>query len=125
MQTCFNKPDYVQVSAGESDRLVDPSNIPQEVPVVDVLASDDIFDVENNPIAQHFDQMTHNASTQIRQEAIQNMNDANQTTQPGTDAPANYYFCTKIRWTQRIPPKIIQLLCHKMSSHRVQLVHLR
>jgi hypothetical protein len=88
----FNQPDYVQVSAGESDRLVDPSNIPQEVPMVDVLASDDIFDVENNPIAQHFDQMTHSASTQIRQEAIQNMNNANQTAQPEADAPANYYF---------------------------------
>jgi len=88
----FNQPDYVQVSAGESDRLVDPSNIPQEVPMVDVLASDDIFDVENNPIAQHFDQMTHDASTQIRQEAIQNMNNANQTAQPEADAPANYYF---------------------------------
>ena len=88
----FNQPDYVQVSAGESDRLVDPSNIPQEVPMVDVLASDDIFDVENNPIAQHFDQMTHNASTQIRQEAIQNMNNANQTAQPEADAPTNYYF---------------------------------
>ena len=87
----FNQPDYVQVSAGESDRLVDPSNIPQEVPMVDVLASDDIFDVENNPIAQHFDQMTHSASTQIRQEAIQNMNNANQT-MPEADAPANYYF---------------------------------
>ena len=87
----FNQPDYVQVSAGESDRLVDPSNIPQEVPMVDVLASDDIFDVENNPIAQHFDQMTHSASTQIRQEAIQNMNNANQT-MPEADTPANYYF---------------------------------
>ena len=56
------------------------------------MASDDIFDIANNATAQHFDQLTHDASNQIRQEAIQSMNTANQSVTPNSGAPTDYYF---------------------------------
>lgn len=46
-------PGYLQ-EAGESDRLVGASSIPQQVPAVDVRPADDILDEQNNPIAQLF-----------------------------------------------------------------------
>ena len=57
-----------------SDRLVDVSSLPQEVPAIDVLASDDVMDETANPIAQQFDTMI-NASTQAhRKELINELN---------------------------------------------------
>lgn len=90
-----------------SDRLVDASSLPQEVPNYDVQAADDILDEENNPIAQQFDQMI-NASTQAhRQELMQMMqqptlslptpvsDDAiqqNSAQTPQPTPPPNYWF---------------------------------
>lgn len=59
--------------ATSSDRLVDASSLPQEVSNLDVGASDDILDAQNNPVAAHLDQLM-NASVQAhRQEALQRM----------------------------------------------------
>jgi hypothetical protein len=61
----------LQNSSG-SDRLIDLSGLPQEVPSTDVQASDDILDEQNNPIAHQFDQMI-NASTQAHHQQIMTM----------------------------------------------------
>jgi hypothetical protein len=52
-----------------SDRLIDPSNLPQEVPGFDVTAADDILDSQNNPVAQHLNDMMA-ASTQAHHQLI-------------------------------------------------------
>lgn len=40
-----------------TDRLIDPTTLPQAVPQADVSASDDIMDTNSNPTAQHFQEM--------------------------------------------------------------------
>jgi hypothetical protein len=81
-----------------SDRLVDASALPQEVANNDVYASDDIMDVQNNPLAQHLDQLINNSSQTHRQAAIQQMDNArtevaNGIVEPPVGAPApNYWF---------------------------------
>jgi hypothetical protein len=76
-----------------SDRLIDPSTIPQEVPNYDVQASDDILDEHNNPIAQQFDQMIQTQAQAHRQQLVSQLN-----APPGSPAPAtmptpqNYWF---------------------------------
>ena len=76
-----------------SDRLIDLSTLPREVPNYDVQASDDIMDEQNNPIAQQFDTMI-NASTQAHhQQLINQMNAATPAPVPATPAaPADYWF---------------------------------
>lgn len=51
----FTNPDYMQGTS--SDRLVDPSSIAEQVPVIDVKANEDILDERNNPVAQQMDQL--------------------------------------------------------------------
>ena len=81
-----------------SDRLIDVSALPQEVPAIDIQASDDILDPQNNPVAQHFEQMI-SASNQSRREQItQKLRDAAAKLQGlsvgsnTTDPKADYWF---------------------------------
>jgi hypothetical protein len=75
-----------------SDRLIDPNSIPQQVPSYDVQASDDMLDETSNPIAYQFDQMIQE-STQAHRQLL--MDEMNSTAAPKTAAPAapvDYWF---------------------------------
>ena len=76
-----------------SDRLIDMSTLPREVPNDDVQASDDIMDERNNPIAQQFDTLI-NASTQAHhQQLINQMNAPTPVQSPVAPvAPPDYWF---------------------------------
>jgi hypothetical protein len=67
----FSSPDYALVL--DSDRLVDPTSLPQIVPDIDVSASDDIMDVGSNEVAQHFDSMVKESTQAHKQAAIDRM----------------------------------------------------
>ncbi|MEK7153085.1 MAG: PrgI family protein, partial [Patescibacteria group bacterium] len=54
-----------------SDRLIGAASLPQPVSAVDVRASDDMLDVQNNPVAQQFDTMIA-ASTKAHRQKIMN-----------------------------------------------------
>lgn len=59
-----------------SDRLIDPNSIPpldNDVEAIDIRASDDILDADNNPLAQHLDQLMQKSSQQYKNSAIQKM----------------------------------------------------
>ena len=71
--------------ATTSDRLIDPSSLPQTVPDTDITAADDIMDAVNNPVAQNFDAMVHQASTAQRAAAIAHMQAATQPQQTPID----------------------------------------
>jgi hypothetical protein len=60
-------------SNAETDRLIDPTNLPQIVPEVDISAADDIMDATSNPIAQHFDEMVKESTKAHREAAIARM----------------------------------------------------
>jgi len=52
-----------------SDRLIDITTLPVNVPSVDIQAADDVLDEVNNPIAQHFNEMI-TASTKAHKQYI-------------------------------------------------------
>jgi hypothetical protein len=89
---------YAQPSATattESDRLIDMSSLPQEVSNIDITASDDMLDAQNNPIAQQFDAMITQSSQAHRQQIVnqlqQNAPAAPLKTAQG-QPPADYWF---------------------------------
>jgi len=55
----------------DSDRLINATSLPEPVSDVDVRASDDIMDPQNNPIARQFDDLI-TASTQAHRQQIIN-----------------------------------------------------
>lgn len=85
-----------------SDRLIDAASLPQTVSNVDVQASDDILDEQNNPVAQHLDQMITASSSSHRQQTLKHLDQirAGQpttTSQPAATAndqtsPPDYWF---------------------------------
>lgn len=81
----------------QSDRLINVSSMAQEVPTYDIQAADDILDVENNRVAQQFDQMI-SASSQAHHQQITAMM-AGQAPAPQSPSataaagqPADYWF---------------------------------
>lgn len=78
-----------------SDRLVDPSSLPQAVSDIDIQASDDIMDEAANPVAHNFDAMINAATAAHRQQLIAQMQQT--ASSPATSAgqpqqPADYWF---------------------------------
>jgi len=76
----FAQPSYVANTT--SDRLIDPSSLPQEVSGLDITAGDDILDEHNNPTAQHLDQMIAQSSQTHMQQVRSQMQSPKSTTQP-------------------------------------------
>jgi hypothetical protein len=62
------------LAVASSDRLLDITALPDTVPDSTVLASDDILDTENNPIAHQFDSMIAQSSQVYRQQLVAEMN---------------------------------------------------
>jgi hypothetical protein len=76
----------------ETDRLVEPSSMPQEVSNIDITAGDDMLDAQNNPIAQQFDAMIAASARAHRDQIVSNLN-SNQPQQAGKgQPPADYWF---------------------------------
>lgn len=77
---------YIQPSAAPaSDRLLDGSDMPREVPNYTTTASDDMFDLANNPIAQQF-QAKITASSNARRQQLVNQINTPQPAGPATSA---------------------------------------
>ncbi len=78
----FNQPAYAAMHQ-TTDRLVSLSEIAREVPNIDVQASDDILDEQNNPTAQHLNQMIAESSQAHRDQTLKSL----QTLRAGKDKP--------------------------------------
>lgn len=83
-----------------SDRLIDVSSLPQEVASYDVSATIDMLDEQNNPTAQHLDQMISNSAQSRRKNAISNMKTP--ATQKPTTQP-DYWFMNQNQTTATPP----------------------
>ncbi len=81
----YNQPNYLTVGLPASDRLVDSSVLPQDVPATDVTAADDILDEKSNPTAQHLDSMITQAGQAHHQAAVATAHGKTSHTQPQTD----------------------------------------
>ncbi|HVV66489.1 MAG TPA: PrgI family protein [Candidatus Saccharimonadales bacterium] len=85
----YSPPNPLAVT--DSDRLIDISNAPQEVPSYDVQAQDDILDETSNPVAQQFESMINKSSREHRQHLIEELNGI-RTGQPAAPAQKNDYW---------------------------------
>ncbi|MDQ3123963.1 MAG: PrgI family protein [bacterium] len=83
----FAEPSYLSV-ATDSDRLVDPTSLPQDTPVTDISAADDMLDTENNERAQKLDKLVHESTQVHKQKARTQMHDDPAAPQ----TPTNYWF---------------------------------
>lgn len=74
---------YVEnpLAPSDSDRLVSINNVPQNVQETGILASDDMLDTNNNPIAQQFDVMMDQSSQAHHQQLLQQLNSPTPTPQ--------------------------------------------
>lgn len=95
-----------QFAVVSSDRLIDPSTAPRDVPGYEILASDDILDETNNPIARQFDQMINKSSQQHRQDLIDQFNApgsqaAQQPAAQSAAEPVDYWFMNQQDATSR------------------------
>lgn len=80
--------------APSTDRLVDTSSLPQQVPDTVMTANDDMFDYANNPVAQQFEDKINAASSAYRQHVMDVMRHPVQE-QPLQASPAaaqNYWY---------------------------------
>lgn len=97
----FTAPSYLTSNSG-SDRLVDPSQLPQEVSIIEVQPSSDIFD-SSNVRAQHLDQLVQQATSQHKQQVIAQM--SQEVTKSEAPAPApDYWFMNQTSEPQAVPP---------------------
>jgi hypothetical protein len=89
----YTQPDPFALQS--SDRLINLSSIPQEVPNYDIQASDDILDETSNPIAQQFEHLITASAQAHRQHIIDELNSPVEQavpTQTNSAAPADYWF---------------------------------
>lgn len=96
----FSEPSYV-MAGGSSDRLLDPSTLPQDVPTFDVQPVDDMFDSQISPTGQRLEQMMTASAQTHKQQVIQQM----RTPAPQkSDPPADYWFLNGPDPSQAAPP---------------------
>ena len=78
-----------QAAAAQSDRLVMPKIAPApQNPAMAVSASDDVMDVQNNPVAQNFDNLVNKSAEDRKQQLMQQMQ---QKASAPADEPAPAY----------------------------------
>jgi len=82
--------NYTQIPY-TSDRLIDLTTLPQDVPSYDVTAADDMLDPVSNPTAQHLDQMITTADKKYHQQIIEKLNNSEKV-QPTISENADYWF---------------------------------
>lgn len=73
------------------DRLVQTSELPQDVPIADVHEADDIMDAQNNLVAQRFDEEIKRQQ-QLHKQALMESLKTPKPTQPNSQPPEDYYF---------------------------------
>lgn len=91
------------VGTGASDRLIDVSAIPQAVPDVDISASEDMLDEQNNPVAQQFSQMIGASAQAQRQRIIDGLNGNVPAPARQAATPADYWFLNQTAPPQDMP----------------------
>lgn len=82
----FAQPSYV-LGQADSDRLIDPTTMAQNVPNLDIAGADDVFDTQSSR-AQALDQMIATSTQAHKQQLLKQM----QRPQTSADKPADYWF---------------------------------
>lgn len=90
----FMQPGMAGLVSGatlSSDRLVEPTSLPRDVPTIDATHATDMFDLANNPLAQQFDTKMTASSSARRQELINQINNPGAAAVQSPTVPQNWY----------------------------------
>ena len=102
----YSQPMPGSIGMTSSDRLLGPNNFPQEVSNIDIQATDDILDEQNNPTAHLFDQMIKASTKSHRQHIADSLNQAIASSSTKTNStstanpPNDYWFLSQPSATQ-------------------------
>jgi hypothetical protein len=86
----YSQPALV-MNEPNSDRLMSASSLPQEVPIVDVQAADDILDERNNPVAARMESKLEASTKARRQHAVEQLA-APEAASSSPAKPNDYWF---------------------------------
>lgn len=98
----YSQPGYL-ADGDSSDRLVSTSNMPQDVPTINIKAEDDILDAQSNATAQHFTQLMQQKEVEQKQRINRQMEQpqkADPTLSPEQQGQPDYWFMHQVE-----PPK--------------------
>lgn len=87
----FSGAPQFQQQFTNDDRLVQASELPQDVPIADVHEADDIMDAQNNMVAQRFDEEIKRQQ-QLHKQALMESLKAPKPTQSAPQNPDDFYF---------------------------------
>ena len=95
-----------------SDRLVSAASLPQPVATYDAKASDDMLDIQNNPVAAQFDNMITASTKAHRQQIMDKMQEASAPVPPpppppvlNTQQQTDYWFLSQPTQTSSTVPQ--------------------
>lgn len=83
----YGQPSYLTVDSPDSDRLIDPDSLPQNVPSYDITSSDDIFE-DNSAAASHFSELIDKSEHEHKKKVVASMH--NNTT--ASNQPVDFWF---------------------------------
>lgn len=95
----FTQPNLT--STAPSDRLIDISTIPMNVPDYDIEPADDILDENNNPVAHQFESMINASTVNHRKQLMDELNGIRAKQAPTT--PNDYWFMNQPATPQELP----------------------
>lgn len=100
----FGQPALVMAEPN-SDRLLQPTTLPQQDENVDIQASDDILDEKNNSRAQRVDSMIVASEKAHRQKIMDNLR--SDKPEPAKPAPNNYWFLNQPAQAANVPSNMV------------------
>ncbi len=107
----YSEPALVMGEPDNQERLINPSEMPQQVSPVDIHDSDDMMDELNNPTAQHMDNMIAASAKAHRQKIIDSLNQPAPEPAPAQSShqhPANnYWFLDQPAQSAHIPDNMV------------------
>jgi len=124
----YSEPALIMGEPDSQERLINPSEMPQQVSPVDIHDSDDMMDELNNPTAQHMDNMIAASTKAHRQKIIENLNkpepDPAMASKPagpqggGQQHPANnYWFLNQPGQSAHIPENMVTFNTQVVTPH--------
>lgn len=102
----FTQQPALVMNEPTSDRLLQPTTFPQQVATVDIQASDDMLDEQNNARAQKMDTMIAEAEKAHRQKIMDSLQAPTPAPQPA-QKPNNYWFLNQPNQAANIPSNMV------------------
>lgn len=112
----YAQPAY---AAAGSDRLIDHTAMPRQVPDYDMYATDDILDEQNNPVAQQVQQMVAQSAQVHRQQLLAQMKQP-QTATPPQPAPQQWFVDPATQASIPTPTPAEEQLAQQIKASRQQ-----